>query len=421
MSSDSASPPKESAHEVFKHGDFVRFQTARFFSVIAMQMQAVAVGWQVYAMSSRPLDLGYVGLAIFVPFVVVALFAGDVADRYDRRKILVYCYVALTLCSGLLLFHSFQPTNSVAPIYAILAMLGAARAFTQPAAASLLPHLIPLQLFGRAVAWSSSVFTFATIAGPALGGVLYGLGGAGLVYGSCIALMAISLLLTLSLKVHSKVHAVSGLRTLARLTAGISFVRKKKIVLGAISLDLFAVLFGGAVALLPVFAKDILHVGPFGFGLMRSAPAVGAAIMAVWLAYFPLQRHVGMKMFIAVGIFGLATCAFGLSTNFVLSLVSLVIIGATDMISVVVRQTLIQLGTPDEMRGRVSAVNYVFIGASNELGEFESGFTADLMGTVPAVVVGGICTCLVVAIWGVFFPDLRKADRFSEETVDSAV
>ncbi len=407
------------AHEVFKHKSFVRFQSAKFLAVLAMQMQSVAVGWQVYAISNRPLDLGFVGLATFVPFVVFALIAGDVADRFDRRKILLFCYVAFAFCSAALLYFARSASHSVDPIYGVLALVGATRAFTSPAASAILPQLVPQSIFGRAVAWSSSIFEVATISGPALGGILYVFGGASLVYAACIALMLTCLGLLASLKLQRHVHTPSSLKTVVRMLAGLEFIWKKKIVLGAISLDLFAVLFGGAVALLPIFAKDILHVGPLGFGMMRSAPAVGALITAVWLAYFPLQTRVGIKMFVAVAIFGVATCVFGLSENFVISLLALGVIGASDMISVVIRQTLIQLGTPDAMRGRVSAVNYVFIGASNELGEFESGVTAEYFGTVRAAVLGGVCTCLVVLVWSRCFPSLRHANRFTEDIKDT--
>jgi MFS family permease len=402
------------AHEVFRHAGFVRYQLGRFLSVLGMQMQSVAVGWQVYALSNRPLDLGLVGLAIFVPFVIFALFAGDIADRFDRRKILAYCYGSLTCCSLFLLIYSAENIQSVWPIYVVSALLGATRAFVGPAGAALLPHLVPEAIFGRAVAWSSSIWQFATIAGPALGGLFYGTSGGSLVYGICAFLMVVSVGLILSLKmVPIPKHEVTT-KSWQRLTSGIEFVWKKKIVLGAISLDLFAVLFGGAVALLPIFARDILHTGPLGLGVMRSAPAVGAAVTAVWLAYFPMRSKVGMKMLLSVAVFGIATCIFGLSHNYIVSVLSLVVIGSSDMVSVVVRQTLIQLGTPDAMRGRVSAVNMVFIGASNELGEFESGVTAELMGTVPAVLFGGVGTCLVVAMWWRLFPTLRNVDKMEE-------
>jgi MFS family permease len=378
-----------------------------------MQMQAVAVGWQVYAISQSPLDLGYVGLAIFLPFILFSLVAGDVADRFDRRKILVLCYGILTLCSGLLFWFSRAGIQSVAPIYAVLCLLGATRAFAGPAGSALLPHLVPPEVFGRAVAWSSSVWQFATIAGPALGGLVYDAGGAGQAYAWCVAFMGLAAVLTTKLDVRPRSEAKSAgdaTTTVQRLAAGLRFVWNKKLVLGALSLDLFAVLFGGAVALLPIFAKDILAVDALGMGLMRSAPAVGAAVVAVWLAYFPLQRRVGLKMLLSVAIFGVATCAFALSRSFALSLAALTVIGASDMVSVVVRQTLIQLGTPDAMRGRVSAVNQVFIGASNELGEFESGVTAQWVGAVTAVVIGGVGTCLVVLLWSRLFPALREAD-----------
>ncbi|MGE5504008.1 MAG: MFS transporter [Actinomycetota bacterium] len=396
---------------VLRHREFRLYVAARFLSSVALMMLGVAVGWQVYALTGDALALGFVGLAQFAPAFLLTLPGGQTADRFDRRRILqVAMAVEVVAALGLLAF-ALEPAPPVAGIYAILVVMGSARAFIAPASQSLVPLLVGPELFPRAVAINSTAWQSAVIAGPALGGLLYA-AGAAVVYGVAAALLAASMLMVARLKARLAVVSDRP-KGLDGLLEGVRFVWRRKDILGAISLDLFAVLLGGATALLPIYAGDILHTGPLGLGLLRSAPAVGAAAMAVWLAHHPLQRRAGHTLFIAVAIFGLATIAFGVSTWFPLSLAALVVLGAADMISVVVRQTLVQIETPDAMRGRVSAVNLVFIGASNELGEFESGVTAAWLGTVPAVVIGGLGTLAVAAIWAWKFPALRRIDKLS--------
>ncbi len=392
----------------FAHRDFRLYQGARFLSMIGVQMQSVAIGWQVYELTHRPLDLGYVGLAQFAPAAGLSLLTGHVADRFDRRKIVLLCYLAFAVVSFLL--YKMPRDAGVVPIYALLFVFGSARAFNAPAGQALLPHLVPAKDFPNAIAWASSIWQIATILGPALGGIVYGAASARAVYAVCgsTSLCAAALVFALRTRTGRMESAPPSLKT---LFAGVRFVWSQKIVLGAISLDLFAVLLGGAVALLPIFAKDVLHVGPWGLGILRSAPSAGAAAMAALMAYRPMRKNAGVIMFGCVALFGLATIVFGLSHSLWLSLVALVFVGAADMVSVVVRLTLVQLSTPASMRGRVSAVNSIFIGASNELGEFESGLTAAWLGAVHAVVLGGIGTLLVVALWAWMFPALRKIDR----------
>jgi MFS family permease len=394
----------------FAYSEFRVFQLSRFLSMIAAQMLSVAVGWQVYAETHRPLDLGYVGLAQFVPAIGLSLVTGHVADRFDRRRVAMICN-AVQIAASLGLFALARSTAPVVAIYAVLLVIGTARAFASPAAQALLPHLVPPEQFGNAVAWSSSIWSVGMIVGPAAGGLVYGvLEAAAPVYAACAVTYACALALLASMRVRTGRMEKRG-TSWATVLAGIDYVWRNKIVLGAISLDLFAVLLGGAVALLPMFARDILDVGPRGLGMLRSAPAIGAAAMAVFLAYRPLKRRAGPMMFACVAIFGVATIVFGVSRSFMVSLVALLLIGASDMVSVFVRQQLVLLATPEEMRGRVTAVNAVFIGASNELGEFESGVTAQWLGAVRAVVVGGVGTLVVVAMWCGLFPALRKVDR----------
>ena len=388
--------------------DFRFFLVARFLLTVSFQMTAVAVGWQVYDLTRDPFFLGMVGLSAFLPALVSALPAGQAADRFDRRTIMIVCTAIYGAAILALVVTAKLPRPPVAGIFAVVATLGVARAFLAPASQSLVPLLVPTAIFPRAVAWSSTSMQVAIIIGPALGGLLYILGPAA-VYGAATAMVAGATDAILRLRRHlvSHTHSAAGF---TGLLAGVHYVRSRRDILGAISLDLFAVLLGGATALLPIYARDILHVGPEGLGVLRSAPAMGAAIMSVVLAHRPLERRVGVKLFAAVALFGIATVVFGLSRNIALSLAALIVLGAADMISVVVRQTLVQIRTPDAMRGRVSAVNWVFIGASNELGEFESGVTAAWFGTVPAVVIGGIGTLLVAAIWAWRFPELRRVD-----------
>ncbi|MEJ0026923.1 MAG: MFS transporter [Rhizomicrobium sp.] len=399
---------------VYRDRDFYVFAAVRFIVTIAFQIQSVAIGWQVYDITHSTFALGLVGLCQFGPMFLLTLPAGDIADRFDQRKVLSATQAMQSICSGLFLILVLFAPQVAWPYYAVLILFGATRGFYGPASQSLLPFLVPPEKLPRAIALSSSVFTTATIAGPALGGILFALGPTA-TFSVSLVLMVIASLLTASLGGRQRPpHVDTGASGIERVREGIDFVRRRPVVLGAISLDLFAVLLGGATALLPVYAKDILHVGPIGLGVLRSGPAVGAALTAFSLARWPIQRRTGMIMFIAVAIFGVATIVFGLSTNFFVSLAALAVLGASDMISVFVRSALIQYATPDEMRGRVSAVSMLFIGASNELGEFESGITADWFGTILSVVIGGIGTLAVVGAWMALFPPLRKIDRLAD-------
>jgi MFS family permease len=385
----------------------------RVMTSLALPMLMVAIGWHIYDLTHDPVDLGLVGLTLFLPQVALTLPAGHVADIVDRRLILLGCYGLLTLTALLLASFALLGLRHTAPIFAAMLLQACATTFLRPASQSLLPQLVPKELLPSAVAFSSSSWQMASIAGPALGGLLFGFG-APLVFGLVALIMALvaGMATRLAPRPPAPLAVESG--GLDRLLAGVHFVRQRPILLGAISLDLFAVLFGGATALLPVFARDILAVGPWGLGLLRSAPAVGALVCGLFLAHYPLQRHAGRTMFLCVAGFGLFTILFGLSRALPLSLIALMSLGACDMVSIFVRQTLVQINTPDEMRGRVAAVSSLFIGASNELGEFESGITAGWFGTVPAVVLGGIGTLTVVLIWSLLFPSLRRVDRLDQ-------
>jgi MFS family permease len=374
-------------------------------------MQSVAVGWQVYEITHRPLDLGLVGLAQFLPGILLFLIAGHTADRIARQRILQTCYAGFSVCSLLLLAFTLRGATSVYPIYAALLLNGGVRAFNAPAAQAFLPLLVPQEQFPNAVAWSASVFQTATVVGPMIGGLVYGATGSPVfVYASA----AIAYLGSLFFISRIRVQAVERRETAASVAIvleGLKYIWRNKLILGALSLDLFAVLLGGIVALLPVYAREILNVGATGLGLLRSAPGIGAVIMAVIVAHWPLQRRAGILMLWCVFAFGVFTIVFGLSRNLAVSLVMLMLIGASDMVSVIIRHTMVQLGTPDEMRGRVSAVNMVFIGASNEVGQFESGITAQWFGAVPAVVLGGLGTVAIVIAWAWLFPELRRVDK----------
>lgn len=404
---------RPAARAAFAYRDFTLFQIARFLIVLAAEMQSVAVGWQVYELTKRPLDLGLVGLAQFLPGILLFLLAGHTADRMDRRKIILFCYVGYATCAALLLAITVHRTSSVYPIYGTLLLLGVVRSFNGPAGQSLLPQLVPEEHFANAVAWGASFFQAATIFGPTLGGVVYAIAhGPDAVYVLAFVSFACAFVTALFIKPIRKVRSYRR-STLSTVLAGFDYIWQNKIILGSISLDLFAVLLGGAVALLPVYASEILRTGPWGLGILRSAPGIGAAFTAVVVAHWPLRRRAGATMLWCVAGFGVFTVAFGLSHSLALSLVSLLLVGATDMVSVIVRGTLVQLATPDEMRGRVSAVNMLFIGASNEFGQFESGVTAHWFGTVPAVVLGGVGTLVVVSLWAWRFPDLRRVDTLS--------
>jgi MFS family permease len=388
-----------------------RYFASRLCSVVALQMQSVAVGWDVYSATHRPLDLGFVGLAQFAPALVLSLLAGHTADRYDRKRILGACYLGIALLAAGLYVAS--PRAGVLPIYVLLVLLGCARAFAAPAGQAFLPELVPKEELARVVAQGSSVFQVGLVVGPALGGIAYGaLGRHTYIVCAILALAASVLMAQIPATRAERIprHGIPA-RRLEAVFAGVRYVRANKVVLGAISLDLFAVLLGGAVALLPIFARDILDTGPWGLGALRSAPAVGAAVTGVVLSRYPIKRNAGKVMLVCVAIFGVATTVFGLSRSLTLSLLALAVSGAADMVSVVVRITLVQLATPGEMRGRVSAVNAVFIGASNELGELESGLTAAWFGVVPAVVLGGLGTIVVTAIWAFCFRELARVDR----------
>jgi MFS family permease len=406
-----------SAHwaAAFRHADFDYFQGARFLSLFGSQMQNVAIGWQVYAITERPLDLGLVGLAQFAPAAALSLVTGHASDRFDRRRILAVCHAAMAACSLALYAIARAHDRRVALVYAVLVLVGLARAFIGPANQSILPSLVPPDHFANAVAWGSSIWQVALVLGPAIGGGAYAWAKeATPVYLASAVCSLVSLALVSRIRARGNSPRDRRATSWTTLLAGIDYVWRNKVVLGAISLDLFAVLLGGAVALLPVFARDVLALGPWALGVLRSAPAVGAALTAVVLALRPIARRSGVKMFAGVALYGAATIVFGFSRSFVLSLAALVVVGAADMVSVYVRAALVQLATPDAMRGRVSAVNMVFIGASNELGELESGLTAQWLGTVPAVVLGGAGTHVVVGLWMALFPSLRRVDRLDD-------
>jgi MFS family permease len=398
---------------IYRPRDLHLFVASRFTSTIAVQAQSLAIGWQIYGMERTPLALGLVGLCQFLPMFLLTLPAGDITDRFNQRRVYSVAALLQALCSGLFLALSLLLPNTAWPFYAVLVLFGAARGFAGPSGQSLLPFLVPEQKLPRSISINSSAFTGAIIAGPALGGFLYELGPVA-VYSVCILGFLVAALIVANLGGRRFTPDRSLASRFERVAEGIRFVKSRPVVLGAISLDLFAVLLGGATALLPIYARDILHVGPTGLGFLRSATAAGAFSMAIWLTRHTIKRHVGIKMFGAVALFGVATIVFGLSRFFPLSLLALFVLGAADMVSVNVRSSLIQLSTPDTMRGRVSAVSSLFIGASNELGEFESGTTAALMGTIPAVVAGGIGTLLVVVGWMKLFPPLRRVDSFSD-------
>ena len=400
------------------HPGFVRFLSARLAVSIAVQMQTVAVGWQIYSITHDPLDLGLIGLSQFLPFVLLVLPAGHVADRRNRARILSLCFSLELLCAILLLAFTLSGLAVAWPVFAVMVIFGIARAFSMPAGQALLPNLVPPELFARAVAVNSSTWQVSTIAGPAIGGLVYLLGPE-VVYGTVAVLLAGAVVLMIGLRAPPPMPTDEP-DSWHTLLEGLRFVWRKKIILGAVSLDLFAVLFGGATALLPAYAQDVLHVGPDGLGWLRAAPGVGAAVIAFALTWQPIHRRVGALMFVGVAVFGVATVVFGLSESFWISIAALTVLGAADMVSVYIRHMLVQLETPDGIRGRVSAVNAVFIGASNELGEFESGVTAAWWGLKPAVVVGGIASIAIAGLWTRFFPALRRMDELPDRVTPTS-
>ncbi len=402
-------PDAAAAAALWRHPQFTRFLGARVLSLAAFQVASVAVGWQVYALTHSTFQLGMVGLAQFLPVIGLALVSGHVADRHDRRTVARTCQAIEAGVSSLLALASFTGHLDAPRILAAVAVLSGARAFENPAMSALLPGMVGTADFPRAAAVSGSAIQAAIIVGPALGGLLYAAGPTA-TYGAAAAMFLLA---------SACSTAISRLRQPARpapasfrsVFSGVAYIRSRPAILGSISLDLFAVLLGGATALLPVYARDILHIGPIGLGSLRAAPAAGALAMSLALSRRPVRRRVGVKMFAAVMIFGAGTIVFAFSTSLAVSFAALLVLGAADVVSVVIRASLVQLGTPDEMRGRVSAVNWIFIGASNQLGELESGVTAALFGTVPAVAAGGVGTILVALLWMRLFPDLRRADR----------
>jgi len=412
----------------FKSRDFRLYQTARLMVILGAEAQSVAVAWQVYALTHSALDLGYTGLALFLPGLFVMLAAGHAADRYDRRKIILLCYGLQACCTAVLLWLSLSTTalqhGRIWPIYAVLVGIGLGRAFSGPAASAMLPSLVPKEHFVNAVTWGATVYQIANMSGPAVGGILFTLplagaaamcNGAPLVY-SFTLLMLLGFIVLVSM-IRTKMVTEKKAFSMKTVLAGLEYVWRAKLLLGSISLDLFAVLLGGATALLPIFATDILHAGPRGLGLLRAMPSVGALVVSLTMVVRPIKRKAGLTMLVCVGIFGAATVVFGLSKSIWLSAAALVIVGASDMVSVVVRSSVLQLATPPEMRGRVSAVNWLFIGASNEFGEFESGVTAQWWGAVRAVVIGGVGSMLVTASAAGLFPQLRRADALTAEAL----
>jgi MFS family permease len=427
-----ALPPKVPARgmEAFASRDFTRYQLARVTAILGAEAQSVAVAWQVYSITHRALDLGFTGLALFLPGLLFLLPAGHVADRFDRRQIILVCYglqVVATTALLLLTRMGFHGAHPVYPIYCVLFFMGTARAFSGPASSALIPHLVPEAHFVNAVTWGGAIWQFSNITGPALGGLLFtlplahwvpdtALQGAGIVYVFTLGSLGWFLVLVASLHVRPgrMEHSAASLKV---VLAGFQYVRRSQMLLGASSLDLFVVLLGGATALMPIFAHDILHQGPRGLGLLRAAPAAGALAMSLLMARFPFRRKAGLRLFVCVGIYGAATVVFGVSHNLWLSLGALALAGAADTISVIIRGSLLQLATPPAMRGRVSAVNSLFIGASNELGEFESGLTAQWWGAVRATMAGGLGALAVAGLWAVMFPGLRSADELSAEAL----
>ena len=393
---------------------FVCLWSSRVLANVAVHMLGVAVGWQLYALTGSALDLGLVGLVQFVPMIALTLVVGQVADRCDRRAVVAVCQIVKAAAAIALAWGAMGQGQDKTSILLLMAIVGAARAFENPAAAALVPDVVPRSSISRATAWIVSANQTAQIGGPALGGLLYALGGAA-AYAIAGALLLLSAIFAAAIRRRPSPRSREPM-TLETVFSGVAFIWSRPVLLGTMSLDLFAVLLGGATALLPIYARDILHAGPAGLGILRAGPAVGALLMSVFLAHHPLEHGIGRILFRAVMVFGAATVVFGVSTSFVLSLAALCVLGASDVVSVVIRSSLVQIRTPDAMRGRVSAVHSLFTGTSNQLGEFESGLAAALLGTVPAVLLGGLGTMAVAALWMALFPDLRRIRSFEDES-----
>ncbi len=417
-------PPKTGT-AAFAYRDFRLYQMARVLVIMGAEAQSVAVAWQVYEITHRAIDLGYTGLVLFLPGLLFLLPAGHVADRYDRRMVILVCYTLQVVCTLALFLFAARGLHRVGPIFAVLFLIGCGRAFSGPASSALLPHLVPSEHFVNAITWGATVFQIANIAGPAVGGLMYTLPLHGRLAGAPIVFLFtlvtgicfVALIASLHVRPGRMEHrAISS----DVILAGFHYVWKAKLLLGSISLDLFVVLLGGATALLPIFAHDLLHTGPQGLGALRSAPALGALAVSIWLTFRPVLQRPGIVMLSGVAVYGAATVVFGVSRSLPLSLVALMIVGASDMVSVVIRSSMLQLATPSSMRGRVSAVNSLFVGASNELGEFESGVTAQWFGAVRAVVAGGLGALVITGLWSALFPSLRAITQLTADSLMQA-
>jgi MFS family permease len=417
VTSDPVTPPAEFTGHPLRIPDFRSFWTARLFAVLGSSAQSTAIAWHIYetarerhySIEQSALFIGMLGLVQFLALFALSVPGGIVADRYDRKKIAGFVIVAQFLVSLGFLIFALIPGMPIWPVFVLASCMGALRAFSAPATSAMGPMLVPKSILPRAIAVNAMAFQVGTIAGPSLGGLLVGLSPT-FAYATCAVMQLVAAVLFFTIKAHTTPEPPSGSK-MEMLKEGIVYIRDNKIVLGAISLDLFAVLLGGATALLPIFARDVLHVGSSQFGLLRSAMGIGAVLTSIYLSQWPLKRHAGRWMFLGVGVFGLSTIVFGLSQSYWLSVGSMAVLGAADMISVYVRGTLVQIVTPDHMRGRVASVAYLFIGASNELGEFESGVTASLFGPVGAALFGGIGSLIVTGAWIKLFPQLYKADK----------
>jgi MFS family permease len=408
--------------------DFRLYQAARFLVILGAEAQSVAVAWQVYQLTHSALSLGYTGLALFMPGLFFMLAAGHVADRYDKRWVILACYALQAVCTAILLWMSLRGVGSIVPIYVVLFLIGTGRCFSGPAASAMLPMLVPKEDFVNAVTWGATIYQTSNATGPMIGGLLFTavLGGTWAHWSGAPIVYLFTLVMLCGFMVMVgliKVRAVTGEKKAFNantVLAGLKYVAQTRLLLGSISLDLFAVLLGGAVALMPIFAHDVLHAGAQGLGLLRAMPSLGALAVSITLIFRPIKRRAGKMMLSCVAVFGAATVLFGLSRSIAVSMVALLLVGASDMVSVVIRSSILQLATPPEMRGRVSAVNWLFIGASNEFGEFESGVSAQWLGAVPAVVIGGIASLVVTAAAGVIFPALRNADQLTAESLRAA-
>lgn len=401
----------QSKDSVLRQPFFVNFWASRILSSTSFQMLSVAIGWQMYSLTHNAFSLGFVGLAQFIPMVLLTLVVGHAADRFDRRKIVFLCQTLEGCIAALLLIANLADVLGREQILLAAAIIGACRAFEGPSSSALLPQLVPKSILPQAISWSTSAGQTAQILGPSLGGLLFSLGPVSVYSVATVALFAAGIL-TGFIRMEKSVRELKGV-SMHSLFSGLVFVYRHPVILGTISLDLFAVLLGGATALLPIFAQEILHTGAWGLGIMRTAPAVGALLMSIVFAYHPLKKAFGMTLFGALAVFGMATMLFAISTNLLLSIIALLFVGASDVISVVIRSSLVQLQTPDEMRGRVNAVNSLFIGTSNQLGEFESGMVAGFIGAVPAAFIGGIGTIAVAGLWMYLFPSIRRIRSLS--------